>query len=414
MRSRRPASRAKLPDALPLNILKYSHDGRGIARHEGRVVMVANAMPGEQVVAKIEQGNSNLWQGRTIEISSPSPARQTPKCKLFGYCGGCQIQQIPQEDQLILKQEAVIDHLTRNDVDIVPWAAPIVSTEFEYRHRARFHVSKKGQIGFHAQKGNEVVAVAQCPVFTVPLQIAYSELLEVAPLKGLSQLELIVDDFGNIGTKALKGHQPAIDAYHQWAAEKGWHCDEQLKYYSGSRTVTALPGEFTQVNREINHQMIKQAIEWLNLKPSDHVLDLFCGNGNFSLAISSFVDQVLGLEASESAIIQAQQASDSSNGSISFKAVNLFTADLHALPEVQEMDATAVILDPPRAGAEYLCEGLKRLSLVDKILYVSCDPATLARDIKILNKSNWHLSKLGLIDMFPQTRHIETMALLEK
>ncbi|MFT4675472.1 MAG: 23S rRNA (uracil1939-C5)-methyltransferase [Reinekea sp.] len=407
------ASPKPLPAPLTLDILRYSHDGRGIASHEGRVVMVANALPGEQVVATIDQVGSKLWQGRSTSIITASPERLAAPCKLYGVCGGCQLQHLQHAKQLPAKQQAVSEHLRRNGFKEQAWSEPLLSEPYGYRHRARFHVDKKGQVGFHAEKGNRLVPVAQCPVLTPALEQAYQILVESAPLIGIVQFELVVDDKGQVGVVVLDGKPIASADFYLWSNSQGWWSTQALSYQAGAATVTALPGEFTQVNRSVNQQMIEQARQWLQLTPTDRVLDLFCGNGNLSLALADGVEASLGLEASHSAIAQATSAAQG-RPQIQFEQANLFTADLSKLAAVRRFEPTTMLLDPPRAGADALCAVLKKIPSVKKILYVSCDPATLARDLKLLADAKWRIRKIGLIDMFPQTRHIETMVYLEK
>lgn len=402
-----------LPAPLTLDILRYSHDGRGIASHEGRVVMVANALPGEQVVATIDQAGSKLWQGRSTSRLTTSPDRREPECKLYGVCGGCQLQHLDHASQLQVKQQAVGDHLRRNGFKPQTWSEPLRSEPYGYRHRARFHVDKQGQVGFHAEKGNKLIAVSECPVLTPALQQAYEALVATAPLLGLVEFELVVDDKGQVGVVVLDGKPLASADFYQWSANQGWWSSQALIYQAGATTVTALAGEFTQVNRAVNARMIEQGRQWLQLTATDRVLDLFCGNGNFSLALADGVAASLGLEASHSAIAQAIRAAQGRPG-IDFEQTNLFNADLAELASVQRFAPTVVLIDPPRAGAEALCSALKRLPSVRKILYVSCDPATLARDLNLLAQEKWRIRHIGLIDMFPQTRHIETMVYLEK
>lgn len=413
MRRPKKSSPVKLPDPLTLDIVRFSHDGRGIAHHEGRVVMVSNALPGEEVVAKIDRAKSKLWQGETIRVNRVSPLRRSPECPHYLQCGGCQLQHVPAGHQLSIKQQAVVDHLHRNKISVQEWLDPLTSSEFGYRHRARFHVSRRLNVGFLKARGSDVIDIEHCPVLSAELQAVFSRVKQQAPLEGMGQFELSVDDYGQIGGVALKGTPSAINDFHQWLESQGWHWNIKLRYESGDQVVTALPGEFTQVNRSMNQVMLRQAKDWLQVAPTDRVLDLFCGNGNLSQCLSGQVDCVLGLEYSDSAILQAKESAKL-NESIQYEVANLFQVNINDLPAVTSCDPTVAIIDPPRSGAENICQQLSQLSHLRRILYVSCDPATLARDISILNQDKWRLSKVSLIDMFPQTRHIETMALLEK
>lgn len=404
----------KLPDSIELTIDKLSHDGRGIGRYQGRVVMVDNALPHEKVRVRPERGNTRLWQGRVTDYIEVSSQRQTPPCKHYGQCGGCQLQHLSGDDQITLKQQAVADHFRRNGLSVEEFEPILASSPFGYRHRARFHVSKKGQMGFHGARGQQVVVVDQCPVLTEPLQSLKNRVQQDAPLVGIQQLELVIDDKGQAGAAVIKASAQARSSFISWLQQQDWLCQsEPLQYQAGTRWSQAAPGEFTQVNRGVNKPMLEQIGQWLGLAASDRLLDLFCGNGNISLALADQVEAVLGLESSAAAV-QAASGVSGGDSALRFVEADLFTENLQSWPSVRQFAATVAVLDPPRAGAEQVCRWLSGLKELTRLVYVSCDPATLARDLAILSADNWHLRKAGLIDMFPQTRHIETMVLLEK
>jgi 23S rRNA (uracil1939-C5)-methyltransferase len=411
MRRFKPKNKAALPPDITVEIEKFGYDGRGIARHQGRVVMVSGALPGEHCVVKIEQANSKLWQGVATKISSYSNDRETPVCQHYEQCGGCQLQHVSHQSQIELKQQAITEQLHRQGFQNVELESPVVSESFQYRHRARFHVSKKGDIGFHSEKANQVVPVKQCPVLTPQLHSSFNELTVSAPLIGISQLEVVIDDFGNTGLAVVKGSKEALVALNEWAVNIGWVVDSALNYKAGDFEVHANPGGFTQVNRKVNQSMAERMFDWLNVKPNDRVLDLFCGNGNLSIPLAAQVESVLGFESNQEAIGHARGVAASN---ARYRVKNLFTSDLHDAVSEEGEQPTMIILDPPRAGAERVCETVSKLQSVKKIAYISCDPATLARDLHILARDQWHLRKVALVDMFPQTRHIETMVLLEK
>lgn len=414
MRRFKPAqNKQKLPDDIELNIDSLSHDGRGIGRHHGRVVMVENALPGEQVKAQITKANSKLWQGRVRSYLQTSEDRQTPKCSVYGRCGGCQLQHMGHDQQISLKEQTIQEQLNRHQLSLESWQPAIRSTPWEYRHRARLHVSRNGDVGFHEAQGKRVIAFERCPVLTPRLQEALEHLKQNAPLKGTEQLELVVDDHGQVGIIGLKGRAEALKDLHLWGSEQGWLVDTPLSYEAAEQTTYANPGDFTQVNRPVNRRMTEQAGAWLDLRKNDRLLDLFCGNGNLSLGFAPEVDGILGFEASELAITQARRAS-SEFPRVNYQVADLFTTDLHEHRALVDLAPTVALIDPPRAGAERCSRWLGKVPSLKRLLYISCDPATLARDLANLTQDDWHLRKVCLIDMFPQTRHIETMALLEK
>jgi 23S rRNA (uracil1939-C5)-methyltransferase len=414
VRKRRPIQKSqRLPEPIELEIERYSHDGRGIGIFQGRVVMVANAMPTERVKVKIEQANTKLWQGKAIEYLQKSESRQEPICSFYGECGGCVLQHVPQQDQRELKQKALADHLRRNDVKVKEWAEPIASVTKSYRHRARFQVSKKGEVGFYNIKGNRIVTIDHCSVVQEEINSALKLLQANAPLEGVKQVEIVIDDHKQLGIAVIEGSGVAKKAIEQWGIEQGWVAAEPLQYKAAGAETLAVPGNFTQVNRGVNAEMIEQAKAWLSINDSDRLLDLFCGNGNVSLPFSNDVHSILGLEASDKAIELAMQSPSRQENS-QYQVANLINTKLEDLPNVVDFEPTCVILDPPRAGAELVVNNMNALPSIQKILYISCDPATFARDLSTLVSDKWHLRKVGVMDMFPHTRHIESMALLEK
>ena len=412
MRRFQSKPKSRIPSTVELTVERLSHDGRGIGHVNGRVVMVDNALPGEVVEAGIDHGNTRLWQGHVRRYHSVSEQRQKPVCELYGQCGGCQVQHLSSSDQLALKQQAVQDHFHRNRLPSIGFSDPLVSAPVGYRHRARFHLSKSGTLGFHGARGRQVVPVDQCPVLTPALQTLLDRVRREAPLKGLQQLELSVDDAGQAGARVVKASDNARQAFEQWQSAQDW-LTEQLTYQAGNQTVTARPGDFTQVNRDVNRRMLAQIRQWLRPDTGDRLLDLFCGNGNISLAMVDEVSAIFGLESSGAAI-EAAKAAAKQQPKVQFAEADLFTSCLQVRPQVAEFAPTVAVLDPPRAGAEQVVQWLSELPSLTRLVYVSCDPATLARDLAHLTADHWHLRKAGLIDMFPQTRHIETMVLLEK
>ncbi len=403
-----------LPESVEVDIEKFSHDGRGLARIDGRVVLVENAVPGERCSIRIHKGNSKLWQGTAYKWDQNGAVRVEADCSVYEQCGGCQLQHVNHETQLELKQQTIQDHFYRHKIDVAHWAEPIVSSAYQYRHRARLHISGKGILGFHASAENRVVPFVQCSVLTPALQQLVDELKAHAPLGGISQLEISIDDEGSAGLSIIKANPAGRDKLLDWAKQKHWQVDSPLSYFSGNARVYAYPGDFTQVNRTVNQKMLAQAENWLGLNAFDRLLDLFCGNGNLSLVFASQVNAVLGFEMGSNSIEFANQSAVEMNVHAQFHVKDLFEEDIHDNETVQAFAPTVAILDPPRAGALRVCQSLSQLTDLKRLLYISCDPSTLARDLEVLGQRQWRVIKSGLLDMFPQTKHIETMVLLEK
>ena len=413
MRPRKPVRRASLPASVSAEIEKFSHDGRGLARIDGRVLLVENAVPGEQCEVKLVKGNSRLWQGIAQRRQNDGPVRVEPSCADYGHCGGCQLQHVAHEAQVRLKQAAVSDHFQRNKVMPKAWAEPLTAQPYEYRHRARLHVTAAGQLGFHQAGAHRVSVFQHCRVLLPALQ-AMVERLRSAPLRGVQQVEIAVDDQAVPALAVVKARPETAHALLVWAQALGWQIQNPLRYLAGAQTVYAYPGGFTQVNRAINRAMLQQASDWLALQAQDRLLDLFCGNGNISLALAPSVHSVVGFEAGDAAVELANQAARESGLSAHFYEQDLFAQTPLDQQFLQDFAPTCAVLDPPRAGALSVCQALDHLTSLKRLLYISCDPATLARDLQELGQRHWCVVKAGLLDMFPQTRHIETMVLLEQ
>jgi 23S rRNA (uracil1939-C5)-methyltransferase len=412
-RFHKPRKKA-LPNPVRVTIEKFSHDGRGLARLDGRVILVDNAVPGEACQVRINQANTKLWQGAAIKRELDGAARSRPACHVYQQCGGCQLQHVNHQSQLALKQSAVQELFQRRQVEVNHWMAPLVSSPYHYRHRARLHLSGKGEVGFHAAAQNQVVSFEYCPILVPELHKLVEQLRTDAPLAGVSQLELVVDDYQQPGIKVLKASDSGRELMENWALQQGWSVNHSLKYRSAKVNVSARPGDFTQVNRGINQAMLSQASEWLQLTKDDRLLDLFCGNGNLGLAMASQVASVLGYEVGGEAVKQAGLAAQQAALPAQFFEKDLFTAVLDEEGRLMQFAPSCAVLDPPRAGAQHVCEQLTSVISLQRILYISCDPATLARDLQVLGQGHWRVVRAGLLDMFPQTRHIETMVLLEK
>lgn len=360
----------------------------GIGYHLGKVVFIPFTMPGDVVRAQILENKKNFIRAEVLEILEPSPERVTPPCAYFSLCGGCQWQHIPYALQLEYKTKIVYDRLKSSaqknqiDIDSVVWN-PIVASpsEFRYRHRIRIH-KKKGKIGFYQLKSHELVAVNDC--LLVPSNLSQK-------FKSLESAVNLVD-----GTYELK-----IE-------------DEQISIVNIDKDVTS----FTQVNKGVNlkiHQIIRNQLSQLHPKI---YLDLYCGSGNFTFLMHQIWGHLqskgLGVEVNLRSIKQAQKQQlelGIQSPGLEFLALN--TKELTHKP----MGAIDFIfVDPPRAGLlpELINWMEKSLSPGAHLMYMSCDPMTLDRDLVQLYKKGFSLTKVWLFDMFAQTDHVESLVLLTK
>jgi len=419
-----------------LNVERLAHDGRGIAFDSGRTWFVSGAMPGEQVVARVLSVRNKTEDAQVIEVQTACSSRQQPFCSVAGRCGGCTLQHMPIAEQREFKQAYIAEQMQRADVSVGEWFATLQGSEQGYRRRTRIAVKhdKKGQlqIGFRALASQQIVEAKQCPILIEPLQKLFAELVPfIKTLKQTRAIGHIELSYGNQSALLLRltqvlnaEDQQALRDFCQqqqtqlwWQAQGEPYPDEECNrlYYElqpYALQIDYQPGDFVQVNAEVNLAMVQQAIAWLDLQPDEHVLDLFCGLGNFSLPIARTVASVVAVEGVEAMVKRAQQAAKRQG----LEQVEFYHFDLsQPLTEAAWMQQrfSAIVLDPPREGAAQVVEQIAKIA-AEKILYVSCNPATLARDAAVLQAQGYQLARIAALDMFSQTGHVEAMALFTR
>lgn len=420
-----------------LAIERLSGDGRGIAFFEGRTWFVNGALAGEEVEARVLNSHGKVVEARTERVLAASPERRVAPCKHFGRCGGCSLQHLPHGEQLQLKQRQLAEQLSRvAGVEPEQWAAPLVGPELAYRRRARIAVrwdsrARRLDVGFRAVASQDIVAIDDCLVLVQPLQDILKDLPKL--LHGFVKPQVIghVELFsGNSEALLLRHVAPlaeadlgALQAFCTAHAAQLWLQgegepqavgDEQHLGYAlrpWGLELAYRPGDFVQVNESVNTAMIEQAIDWLAPTTDERVLDLFCGLGNFALPLARRAREVVAVEGVSSMVERARaNAASNAVGNASFHRADL-AEPLAGSPWASE-GFSAVLLDPPRDGAAQAVEHLGKLG-ARRLVYVSCNPATLARDTVQLLKQGYRLKRAGILDMFPQTAHVEAMALFE-
>lgn len=421
-----------------LTIERLANDGRGIAFVEGRTWFVEGALAGEQVEARVLIARSQVVEARVERVLAGSAQRRAEPCPHARVCGGCTLQHLSMNDQLELKQRALAEQLSRvAGVEPEQWAPPLTSPEFGYRRRARLAVrwdnkARRLDVGFRASASQNIVSIEECPVLVRPLQLLLPALL--AELKTLEKPQAIghMELFSGTAEAVLVRHTaPLSDTDHQrlaaFAEAQGvqlWLQGEgpaqplqpvqALGYRLGSWDLQLdwRPGDFVQVNEPVNEAMIAQALDWLAPVQNARVLDLFCGLGNFALPLARSGAQVTGVEGVD-AMVKRARTNAEHNG---LSNAHFYRADLSK--PLAEADWAcegfhAVLLDPPRDGAWEVVRQMATLG-AKRVVYVSCNPATLARDAAELIRQGYRLKRAGMLDMFPQTAHVEAMALFER
>ncbi|MGH8354925.1 MAG: 23S rRNA (uracil(1939)-C(5))-methyltransferase RlmD [Pseudomonas sp.] len=421
-----------------LTIERLASDGRGIAFVDGRTWFVSGALPGEELEARVLGARSQVVEARAERILSASPLRRHAPCVYAGRCGGCTLQHLPHAEQLALKQRLLAEQLMRlAELQPEEWAPPLVGPEFAYRRRARLAVrwdakAKQLEVGFRAAASQAIVSIDDCLVLVQPLQSIVRALPQV--LRGLEQPQAIghVELFSGTASAVLVRHTAPLSAadlagLQAFCAAQGaqlWlqgagapqpvEPTQRLGYRleAWDLELDYRPGDFVQVNAPINEAMIAQALDWLAPQADERVLDLFCGLGNFALPLARRVREVVAVEGVQEMVERARgNALNNALGNVHFYQADLSNPLADAAWARQGFDA--VLLDPPRDGA---LEAVRQIGALGarRLLYVSCNPATLARDAAELVRQGYRLKRAGILDMFPQTAHVEAMALFER
>jgi 23S rRNA (uracil1939-C5)-methyltransferase len=443
---------------LVLQVDSLDLEGRGIARSEGKVVFIAGALPGERVRAEIIGRKPKFDRARLIEVLQESSLRVRPACPHFGLhagaCGGCSMQHVDARAQVAIKQRVLEDalwHLARLRPQRV--LRPIEGSPWGYRHRARLavrYVAKKGGVlvGFHERGSSYVADMRECHVLpprVSRLLPALRELVGALSLRErLPQIEVAVGQDGRkerivlvarvlqAPTEDDRAKLDAFAALHGvaiWLQPGGPHTAAPLNAEQQVELVLSLPEfdlalpfqptDFTQVNHQINEVLVRTAVRLLDPQPGERVVDFFCGLGNFTLALARRCDAVLGIEGSDELLARAEAAGRRHGLAerTRFLGRNLFEW------EMADWEKTAatfgvvdrVLIDPPREGALAVARVLAATpSPPQRVVYVSCNPATLARDCAVLvHEGGWTLAAAGVVNMFPHTSHVESIAMLE-
>ena len=433
----------KIPTISHATIESLSHDGRGIAHIGGKITFLENALPREEVNFIYNSRRAKFDTGIAIEILKPSPERIVPHCKHYDICGGCILQHLNHQQQIAFKTKVLQEQLKHiaglEEVNILP---PITGPILGYRYKARLsvkYVQKKGGVlvGFHEKNHSHVTETDECPVlhesvgkkinllskliaslsiyqYIPQIEIACSKEITALVIRNLQQLS--DDDIKLISDFATKHHLHIYSQSGGIDSIKPINSNQKIPelYYHLPKhniRITFAPTDFTQINHEINQQLVEHVINLLEVSPEDRILDLFCGIGNFTLPIATKCQKIIGVEGNKTAVVRAEQNAEY-NG---IKNVEFHTADL-----TKELPATTwakenynkILLDPPRTGAEEICKQIKKFK-AQKIVYVSCNPTTFARDAKIIVAHGYKLQNITLADMYPHTGHVEVIALFE-
>jgi len=420
-----------------------SHDGKGICKIEGKAIFVSGALPGERIRFSFRPHKRKYDEGHLIEVLHASPDRIQAKCQHYGICGGCSFMHLSSEKQIEAKQQVLIDGLTHiGKVQANEILQPITTHPWGYRRKARLGVKyvfkkEKVLVGFREKSAPYLAELKQCEVLHPGAGLrltSFSTLIRsLSCYDKIAQIEVAIADeisafvFRNL-TELTEDDKEKLVTYAK---------AENIAIYlqpKGPDTVTPLypehprlfytlpeydvtldfePTDFTQVNQDINPKMIKLALALLDLNENDHVFELFCGLGNFTLPMARFAKKITGVEG-DADLIKRANANAERNG--------ITNTELHVANLMEDISGSSwlkhdydkLLLDPPRSGAKEMLPYIAKMN-IKHIVYVSCNPSTLARDAgTLVNEMGYTLEKAGIMDMFPHTAHVESIALFTK
>lgn len=433
-----------------LDIVSMSHEGRGIAKLNGKTQFVEGALPGETVIAKVLACHTSYDDLKALEIVSPAAERRVPFCPHFEECGGCSLQYMDSTSQITHKESVLREQLSHFgradlnpsvDVNVGEWLAPIRSEHKAYRSKARLGVyfdssQQKLIVGFREKRSKSLTPISQCPVLQAEIARLVPLLPELMnsldPPCSVTHIELAAGDDAQAlvlrhqkpfsardlqtlaqfsdGQKVsifsqAEGDVPAVNLFNSSAS---LHYTLSLSESGKAIRLSFHPQDFTQVNSQVNKALVNRALEELALSPEDRALDLFCGLGNFSLPMAYRCAEVTGVEGDRQMVQRAtENAQQNDIRNVSFYKADLFSDFRSAAWAKRNYDK--ILIDPPRAGALGVVNYIHHFN-ASCIVYISCNPATLARDAGILAKHGYRLKKAGVIDMFPNTAHVESIA----
>ncbi len=426
------------------DIVDLSHEARGVAHHEGKAVFIDDALPGERVEWSLRKRSKSFDEGKLERVLQPSVDRVEPGCPHYGVCGGCALQHLSSPRQIEFKQRQLLEALSRiGHVTAAEVFPPLQAKVWGYRRRARLAarwVPKKGRVlvGFRERATPYIADIQRCGVLSPPaadMILPLSELLTKLSIRDrIPQIEIAVAD--NALAMVIRVLSPLTDA--DMSLLHAFGADNNVEMYlqpGGYETIAPLqenaqtltyaiplfdvelafqPTDFVQINGELNRQMVSRAVELLQVTSQDNVLDLFCGLGNFSLPLARQAGHVVGVEG-EAGLVARARANALRNG---ITNAEFFTANLMDEKPIEDAwtrrSYDRILIDPPRAGAKEILPLIAK-SGATRLVYISCHTGSLARDAGILvNEYGFKLHAAGVMDMFPHTTHVESIAVFER
>lgn len=421
--------------SFPLTIDRLSYGPAGIGRVNGKVVFVPETVPGDEVEVEIDEEKKGYARGHLVQVTNPSPHRRLPPCQYVRQCGGCSWQHVAYGEQLRAKEELVREQLRRiggfTDIPLLPILAS--PQEWQYRHRIRLRVDEQARVGFSPLRSHSLVEIGSCLIAWPEVGMHLRAVRDWVRMlrSSVTQVELVIarqPDAGRetyvvcIGDARGMFRQDDACISQQFLAAhphvagvmlrgRGWsHAwgNTAVQVYTGENTLVVQEGAFTQVNPAANQLLVESLVQRSGIADTQQVIELYCGAGNFSLPLARRAHTLIGVEQNGKAVIAARANAERAGvKNAQFRHATVQTGVRELLKRGEH--GNLVVLDPPRTGAAEVIDDLPRFG-AQTIVYVSCDPATLARDLRRLLPYGYRLQAVQPLDMFPQTYHVETIA----
>ncbi|MFP1868494.1 23S rRNA (uracil(1939)-C(5))-methyltransferase RlmD [Lonsdalea quercina] len=428
-----PKRRVTTRQRITVSVNDLDPFGQGVARHQGKTIFIAGALPGEQAEVQVTEDKKQFSRASLKQLLSKSEDRVDPRCPHFNVCGGCQQQHASQALQERSKSIALMRLMAREIGVTVPSPDVISGPAYAYRRRARLGLyfqakSQRLQMGYRQAASHDLVEVRHCPILCSELEALLVPLHEclssLQAKRRLGHVELVLADQGPLVilrhldplsaadrqalialararsiSLFLAGETDALECLH----------GEMPTYHIDDLSLAFSPRDFIQVNDVINRQMVSQALSWLDVQPQDRVLDLFCGMGNFTLPLARRAAEVVGVEGVPALVAKGQENARRNGLSNAVFFHHNLEEDVTRQPWASQ-GFNKIVLDPARAGAPGVMSHIVKLA-PERVVYISCNPTTLARDSKVLLEAGYQLARIAMLDMFPHTGHLESMAL---
>lgn len=433
----------------PAYITSLDYESRGVAKLNGKTIFVNNALPQEIAQIRITQDKAHFAEAQVEQIVQPSPYRRAPACPHYGDCGGCAMQHVEFTAQVAMKQRVFEEQLQRiGKVQPESLLPPVYGTPWHYRSRTRLavHTSANGKIilGYQAKRSHKIVPINQCLLLPEHvsgclniIRDALQDMVNAQPKVGIRSVEISVGEGVTAVNIISHKRQPEnvlralAGCLNRRGGKQIWQVWQQIgsakpqavSPQDAPPLVFRLPefgltmpfqlGDFTQINLPLNEIMVARAVRYLDPQPHERIADLFCGLGNFTLPLAKRAAEVVGIEGS-AALTQRAIANARANGlpNAQFATADLFAATPETLAALGRFDK--MLLDPPRAGAFAVVQALHAPFLPRRIVYISCNPATLARDAAVLVGKGYRFTTAGMMNLFPQTSHVEAIGVFER